>query len=193
MDLHIFYGQIATFLIIIAYLPYIISILKNKTEPSKTTWFILFLIGLITFFAYKGVGAHATLGVALANVIGPFIIFILALKFSDWKNKGDFKYLIISVVAIVLWQIYDSPLIGLIFNLLADFIAFTPTMVKSYLSPKTESLLAWCLFTVGNIINLFAIEQWEFGIFIYPIYILVVEGIVVILLSSSYFKLRKEY
>ena len=184
---HIFYGQIATLIIILAYFPYIISILKNRAEPDKTTWLVFSLMGIITFIAYREVGAHATLGVALANIVGPFIVFLLSLKFSNWNDKNDFKYLIFSLIAIVLWKVFDSPLLGLTFNLLADFIAFIPTIVKSFLAPKTEDFLAWGLFTIGNIVSLFAIEQWSFSIAIYPLYLLITEGIVVLLLLTSYF------
>lgn len=192
MDKYILYGQIATLITAVAYLPYIVSILKNKTKPDRTTWSVLFLIGIITFFAYRSVGADATLGVALVNVIGPFIIFLLSLKFGEgWKNKNDFKYLVLSVIAVILWQLYKSPLVGLIFNLLADSIAFIPTIKKSFLRPWTEDLLTWGIFAIGSIFNLFAIEQWRFEIAIYPLYILFAEGIVVVLLLRSYFKDEK--
>ena len=133
MENYILYGQIATFVTIIAYLPYIFSILKHRTLPDRTTWSVLFSIGIITFLAYRSIGADATLGVALANVVGPFVIFLLSLKFGEgWKNINDFKYLIFSVIAIILWQVYDSPLIGLIFNLSADLVAFIPTIKKIF-------------------------------------------------------------
>ena len=41
------------------------------------------------------------------------------------------------------------------------------------------------------IINLFAIEQWTFGIVLYPAYILIAEGIVVFLLLKSRLKMFK--
>ena len=189
MEKYILYGQIATFITAIAYLPYIFSIFKIKTKPDRTTWSVLFLIGIITFLAYRGVGADATLGVALLNVIGPFTIFILSLKFGEgWNNKNDFKYLILSLIALILWQIYESPLVGLIFNLIADFIAFMPTIKKSFSRPWTEDLLTWCLFAIGGIINLFAIEYWRFNIVIYPMYILLAEGGVAIILLWSFFR-----
>lgn len=189
MNKYILYGQVATLITAMAYLPYIFSILKNKTKPDRTTWSILFLIGIITFFTYRGVGADTTLGVAFVNVIGPLIIFLLSLKFGEgWKNKNNFKYLIFSVIAIILWQIYKSPLVGLIFNLMADFMAFVPTIKKSFSRPWTEDLLTWCLFAIGGIINLFAIKEWRFDIFIYPIYILLAEGGVATLLLWSYLK-----
>ena len=192
MENYTLYGQIATSIITIAYLPYVFSIISNRTKPNKTTWLVLFLIGIITFFAYKNVGAVATLGVALANVIGPLFIFILSLKYGEgWENIKDFKYLILSVIAIILWQIYDSPLTGLVFNLIADSTAFLPTIVKSYLRPETEDMLTWFLFLTGNIINLFAIEMWQFSIYIYPVYILIAESIVFLLLFIHFFKGKK--
>lgn len=194
MGKYILYGQIATLLTAIAYLPYIISILKNKTKPDRTTWSVLFLISIITFLAYRSVGANATLGVAFVNVIGPFIIFILSLKFGEgWKNRSDFKYLIFSVIAVVLWQVYESPFVGLLFNLIADFIAFIPTIKKSFSRPWTEDLLTWCIFTIGGILNLFAIEHWQFDIVIYPMYILLAESSVVILLLWAFLIKNKKF
>jgi len=179
---------------VIAYVPYIVSIFRNRTKPNRTTWLVLFLIGAITFIVYRDAGAQATLGVALANVVGPLVVFILAIKFGEgWKGKGDFKYLVFSAIAIALWQLYDSPVIGLVFNLLADFIAFLPTIKKSFQEPWTEDLPTWCIFTLGGIINLLAIEQWQFHIVIYPLYILLAEGSVAGLLLWVHFTKNKDW
>lgn len=194
MEKYILYGHIATIITAIAYLPYIFSILEKKTKPDRTTWSVLFLIGIITFLSYRKVGADTTLGVAFVNIIGPFIIFLLSLRFGEgWKNKNDFRFLILSLLAVILWQIYNSPLIGLVFNLLADFIAFIPTVKKSFYRPETEDLLTWFLFTIGGIFNLFAIRQWEFGIIIYPAYILFAEGSVTIMLIWSFLVKGKKF
>ncbi len=185
------WGQIATLITGLAYFPYIFSILKHKTKPDRTTWSVLFLIGIITFFAYQEVGAIETLGVALANVIGPFVIFLLSIKYGEgWKNISDFKYLAFSLIAVILWRVYDSALIGLIFNLVADLIAFIPTIKKSFFRPWTEDFLTWGLFVFGGVVNLFAIESWSFEIVIYPAYILLAEGSVFVILMVSYFKKR---
>lgn len=180
------FGEIATVITIVAYLPYILSILRNKTKPDRTTWFVLFLIGAITFIVYKSIGATTTLGVSLANVIGPFIVFILSIKFGEgWNKLSDFKYLFISCIAIVLWQLFESPLLGLIFNLTADLIAFIPTIKKSILEPWTEDILTWCLFVAGGVVNLLAIDQWTFSVALYPLYILSAEGLVAIILLRA--------
>jgi hypothetical protein len=182
------YGEIATAITIIAYLPYIISILHHKTKPNRTTWLVLFLIGVITFIVYRSVGATTTLGVSLANVAGPFVVFILSCRYGEgWNTLSDFKYLLISIFAIILWQIFDSPLLGLIFNLSADFIAFLPTIQKSIVEPWTEDLLTWWLFTLGGILNILAIQQWTLSIALYPLYILLAEGLVAIILARAYF------
>ncbi len=190
---HESWGIVATYITIFAYLPYILSILKGTTKPNRTTWVVLFLIGLVSFITYKDIGATTTLGVPLANVIGPLIIFVLSIKFGEgWETLNDFKYLLISGVAIVLWQIYDSPLLGLIFNLFADFIAFIPTLKKSFFKPQTENTLTWCLFSFGGILNLLAIDKWIFSIIVYPLYILIAESTVAFLLLRSHFKICLE-
>lgn len=173
--------------IALSYVPYIFSILKNKTKPDRTTWLIFSFISIISFFTYKEIGANYTLGFAFANMIGSFLIFIFSIKYGEgWEELGNLKYLIFSLIAIILWQVFDSALLGLIFNLVADFFAFLPTLKKSFFRPWTEDLPAWIICTIGNAINLLAIEHWTFSIALYPVYIFLAELLLVIFLSKPF-------
>ena len=51
---------------------------------------------------------------------------------------------------------------------------------KVWYQPETESTLAWSLFSTGTIINLFAIDAWNFSMAVYPVSMVFIIGIVTI-------------
>lgn len=182
-------GNAATVITIVAYIPYILSILKGKTKPSKVTWFVISVIGLVNFLFYREIGADNTLGIALVNVFGPFIILMLCIIRDGFSNnKGDLKYLIISAVAIILWATTGLPGPALAFNLVADFAGFFPTIKKSFLFPRTEDLLTWFLFFIGGVVAMLSLEEFTFGLIIYPLYIIIAEGAVFFILGVNKLK-----
>ena len=60
-----------------------------------------------------------------------------------------------------------------------------PTIIKSYHRPKDEDFSAWFVTWVSDTINLFAIEKYTFGIFVYPIYMFLMTSIIVVILLSK--------
>ena len=172
-------GIIAGIISALAFVPYCISILKGKTKPNRASWWIWFWLGILAYFSYKASGAHDTLWVALVYVITPFITAMLSLKYGEggW-NKFDLACLGCSIVGSLVWFISSSPLIALLLFLSIDLFGALPTLKKTYYHPETENSLAWFLMAVGNLVNVFAAEQLKFSILVYPLYMLIVGGLI---------------
>ncbi len=180
------FGLIAGVISFLAYLVYIISILKGKTRPNRATWWILTFVGTVTGLSYYFSGATETIWVAIADVFGILIIAILSIKYGEGgKNKLDITCFFVSIFSLVIWYLSGSPVVALIMNLLMDFVGNIPTIKKSYLDPKGESGLSWSLTSLGNIINFGAITSMSFGVLIYPIYMTVVSCLITILLYRN--------
>ena len=179
-------GIIAGIISIIAYLLYNLSILRHQTKPNKATWIILTLVGLLILISYYLEGARETIWVPIAYVVGPLIIAVLAIK---WGEKGwsrlDKICLAGSGISILFWFFTNSALLTLLINILIDFLALLPTIKKSYNRPETEDRVAWLLETIASVINILAIKTWIFSIYIYPIYLIVVNGVISFLLLSK--------
>jgi hypothetical protein len=186
VDIKYYFGVVATLLTIVAYIPYCYSIIRGKTKPNIITWLVLFVIGAISFFSYKELGAVNTLGFALANLVGPLVVFLLAcVKNGMHEQMQDLYFLLISLLAIILWIATGEAFIGLLFNLIADLVGFVPTIVKAYKQPKSEDLLTWAMFSLGGIMALMALERYTLELLLYPLYIVVAEGIVFLLLLKA--------
>jgi hypothetical protein len=177
------FGIIAGILSFSAYLFYIVAIIKGKTKPSRATWFIWAFVGIITAFSYKASGAVDTLWVAVSEAIAPAIIATLAIKYGvGGTEKIDKIAFAGSLFSLILWWIFGSPIIALITNLAIDLFAAIPTIRKSWKKPQEEDRVAWSITEAGNFFNLFAIDQWLFGVVIYPIYTFIIDGIITLLL-----------
>lgn len=180
-------GIIAGIITFLAYIFYIIAILKGKTRPSRTSWWIWSFVGTVLGASYYFSGAENTIWVPVAEIIGPITIAILSIWHGEGEldNKTDLICFIGSCVSLALWFIFNSPVIALITNLSVDLFAAIPTIIKSYLRPKGEDLLAWLLTVTGNALNLLAVEKYIFSIWIYPTYMFAINSFILILLFSQ--------
>jgi hypothetical protein len=105
-------------------------------------------------------------------------------------DKTDIICLIGGILSIVLWIITGNPLLALILNLAIDQFALIPTIKKSYLRPEGENFWAWFGTSLGDFINLLAIEKFLFSIVIYPLFMLIDDIIIVALLGVRKYRAK---
>ncbi len=181
-------GRLAGLIAVTAFFPYILSTIRGKTKPNRASWFIWTVIGIAVASTYHAVGASETLWVAMAFVAGPLIVTALSMRYGEggW-NRFDGFCLAGAGAGMALWLLFDAALEGLLLSLFVDLMAYLPTIKKAYLRPEGESTAAWSMFFIADGLNLVAAESWDFGIIIYPAYMFVLCGIMMILL------LRKRY
>jgi len=183
-DVKVVLGMVAGIIAFLAYIVYIVSILRGKSKPNRATWWIWAFMGLILAVSYQFSGAENTIWVPYVEFVGPFSIALLSIKFGEGglNNKTDLICLFGAILSIVLWIIFNNPLIALITNLATDSFAIVPTIKKSYLRPEGEDFWAWFGTGIADGLNLFAVERFSFAILIYPIYMIVSDIIIVSIL-----------
>lgn len=185
-------GIIAGCLSFAAYGLYIVSTILGKTKPNRATWWILTLVGVMIAASYYAEGARDTMWVPLSYVLGPAIIAVLSLKYGEGKwEKLDKWCLAGALISAVVWYLSSSALLVLLINIFMDFIGLLPTIKKSYLRPAGEDRTAWTLESFAGLLNVFAIERWTFSIAFYPIYLLLINGTITLLLYLPLLKRRR--
>ncbi len=188
------FGIIAGILSFSAYLFYITAILKRQTKPSRATWFIWAVMGIILAVSYRASGAEDTIWVAVSEAVAPTIIALLAIKYGvGGAEKTDIICFFGSLFSLFLWWLFGSPVVALVANLTIDFFAAVPTIKKSWKRPGEEDKFAWSLTQTGNLFNLFAIDKMLFGVIIYPVYTFIIDGIITGLLYKPIFKKKITY
>ncbi len=164
-------GILAGVLSMLGFIPYIISILRGKTQPNKATWFIWAIVGGLLAFSYMAESDKSSIWLPFSYFVGPFIIAILALRYGYIKwSKLDTFCIIAALISIIPWILSDNATLTLLINTIIDGAGALPTLVKTYYESETEDLTAWSIFFAANVIQLFAIETWNIAS-LYPIYL----------------------
>ncbi len=183
-------GKIAGAIDLMAFIPFIVAILKGKAKPSIITWPIWSIVNLLVLKSYYDSGAHNTLWVPKAFFIGDVIVCLLSIKFGEkiitTFDKICIGLTVVNILGIVLFSYNHSVVLGL--SIATLFIGGLPTIKKSWLRPQNENKLAWTMFGFASILNLLSIENWSsIAIISQPLYVVSIDVTVAIILW-----LRKE-
>jgi len=173
---------VATTLAVLSYVPYVSSILKGKTRPSRTTFGIWALISVVEVGSYAASGARATLLLPLVYAAGGIAVFCLSIKRGvGGTQKLDILCLVGAFLGVVGWALTKNPHVALYLSMLASGCGFVPTIKKAYLHPETEDALAWNLAGVAAVLNVLAVSNWALYNISYPIFMLLFDGAIALL------------
>ena len=172
---------------------YLIDTLQGKIKPNKVSFAIWSLAPLVAFFAQfkQGVGIQSLMTLS----VGIFPIVILLGSFVNkkayWKiTRFDLSIGALSLIGLVLWQITKVGNIAIFLGILADGLAYVPTILKAYKFPETESALPWLAVSVNGLFTLLTITTWNFANSAFPLYFLIINLIVFVVVQFKLGKLR---
>jgi hypothetical protein len=179
-------GIMAGVITFLSLIPYIITTLQGKTRPNRATWWIWVTLSIILTASQYSAGAMNTLWITGCAIVGQLFIAVLSLKRGDggW-NRFDRLCIAGSILSLLLWWQSSSALVAIVFNIVIDWLGALPTVVKSYRDPESENLTTWSLYLLASTLNLFAVEQWSLAIGLLPMYLFVVNVIIVTFLLRS--------
>lgn len=164
------YASIAIGLTFVAFIPYIISILKGKVKPHVFSWAIWSITTLTIFSAQWSEGAGA--GAWSTGVSGSVtvLIAILALiKHADITiTNSDWLFFLLALVSLPLWYITSDPLWTVVILTAIDVLAFAPTVRKTYYMPYSEPLIFFAIFAVRDLLVIMALEHYSVTTVLFP-------------------------
>jgi len=160
-------------------LSYLVDTLNGKIKPNKVSWFLWSLAPLTAFVGEikQGVGIQSLATFIIGFV--PLLIFIASFvnRKAEWKiNRLDIICGILSIAGLILWYITRVGNIAILFGIIADALAYIPTLTKAYYYPETENPNVY-IFGVANAgIALLTIQNWNFANFGFLLYILIFDS-----------------
>ncbi len=147
---------------------YALKVRAGSVKPhpfSWVTWALSALLGtLVQLFNGAGFGAMA----AGSTLVGCVIVLIFikrddwtGLKVLDWVNLG------LALVALVAWQVVDSPEASVVLLSFGLLMGMATTANKAFHTPFTESQILFVLSAAKQCLVLLAISAYGF-VTIYP-------------------------
>ena len=163
-------GAIAIGLTIIAYFPYIRSIIQGKTRPHVFSWVIWGTSTSIVFLAQltdKG-GAGAWV-IGVSGVISIYVAILAYIKRSDSTiTRMDWLFFILAMASLPLWYLTSDPLWAVVLLTTVDVLGFGPTFRRAYARPFDEQLMFFVIMIARNFIVVLALENYSLTTVLFP-------------------------
>lgn len=165
-----FLGGVAIALTLVAFLPYIHSIVKGAIRPHVFSWIVWGTTTFIVFLAMlEDNGGAGAWPIGVSGFITIFIALLAYLKRADITiTKTDWCFLVAAMSSLPFWYITSDPLSAVVILTTVDVLGFGPTVRKAYILPHSESLLFFALFAARNLIVIIALENYSVTTVLFP-------------------------
>lgn len=176
----IFFGLLAAIFSTMQYIPYIINVLRGKTEPERAGWFIWFVLGVVMFASQLAKGGEASLWIVLVHIVGNGLIFLLSFRYGSKTafTRRDYYTLAAATVGIALWGATNEPTLALLIAITVDALGAVLIGIKAYQKPFDETLVTWVLGAVAGVCSILAVKDLSSVLVIYPIYAALNAGLI---------------
>jgi len=143
-------------------------------------WWIYSVLFILLFAAQLNAGAKYLLITTGIYAVSSIMIGLLSFKYGFGKfHKRHIYSIIIAALGLVLWQTTNRPLLAILMVIVVDLAGFWLTIIKTWFAPHSETLVTWQLGLVSNAVSMLAISKWNVDVYIYPLYVVIVEALFV--------------
>lgn len=168
-------NNIAALTVIAAFFPYIRSIIRGQTKPSRATWIIWTVLANLIATSMFALG---TLNVQIAIIaIGDLAVLALALRYGvpGW-SRLDIGCLVGGFLGIAGWIVTGNPKVGIVIAVCVIVIGTIPTWVKTWHYPEQENATSYGLMTVSSLATIAVVPAWTIADALQPIAYLGIAG-----------------
>lgn len=168
-------------LFFVAFVPYMVAIIRRTAEPVKVTWIIWASLDTITLAGMYF--EHTINGQIIGAVLGAWVTVVLVLRFgkSGW-TRNDKRCLGGAVLAVVLWKFFDNPTVGIVVSNAVVFLGSFMTFKSAWSEPEKEDKIAWAIWWISCVCAMCSLPSWQLADSAQPITFFAVETIMVWLL-----------
>lgn len=173
LDWHVVLGILSGLLAVVAIIPYVKDILYGTTRPNIVSWFLWVLLLLIAALAQISAGASWSLVFLIGDIIGTSSVLVLCFIGYGYGKYGwlDGVCFVLALLAVVLWQITNQPLLAIGLAAVADFLAGVPTLVKAYKDPASEDPTQFFMLSIAALLGILATKIIDPTNLLFPIYL----------------------
>lgn len=154
------------------------QIFTGKYRPSFFSRTVWLLLAIISFGGVLASGSSkASITLAAIFLLGNAVICIGSFL-KGTREIGKLEYICLAILAISLlvWVIFNSPLVSLAISLFAHLVGAAPTYKRVIQNPQNESFGFWSLFFVASFLSIVASLGNPAQAMIFPIYFTIFDG-----------------
>jgi hypothetical protein len=142
---------------------------------SRVVWLLLAGISSAGVVA-SGSGSGAVL-LAGVFLVGNAVMCLLSL-WKGTREVGRLEHVCLAILAVsvLVWLVFDAPVVSLVLSLLAHLVGGVPTYRRAWRRPASESAGFWSLFFVASVFSLLATLGEPAQSLVFPLYFVLFDG-----------------
>jgi hypothetical protein len=145
-------------------------------------WCLLTAIATAAAFSDK---QYPSAVLTLASTISTALVVVLSLNYGDRRfERFDIFCEIGAALGVILWVVFDNPLVAVIATVSIDFIAALPTLRHSWLKAEEETPITFLLASLGSLLAFAAIHKPHVLGIIYPVYLVAMNFLIFLVIST---------
>ncbi len=193
MDWHAVVGILAGCIQFFVTIPYIFAIVRGTTRPNVVSWFLWTLTVCIAASAQISAGASWSLWLLIGSGMGCLAVLCMCAIGYGYKKFGfvEAASLFFALGALVLWWMTSSPVVAIVCTIVADGVAYIPTMVKVYREPVSEVSFYWETQSGADVLALISSTKIDAANMLFPISFALLNGMVAAIIRIQKYRRAK--
>jgi len=123
-------------------------------------------------------GSSWALAVTIGEAVGSVLILSLAMKRGvGGLSRLDIACYVVLSADLALWLTTSHTLWALHLTVLADLIAFTPTLVKTWRDPTSETPTFFVLGAIAPLLSILGGGNFSYGVVLFPAYLALINAV----------------
>jgi len=177
------FGILAVGVAVADTIPYVRDILGGTTRPHRGTWLVWGILAIVVTLSQLADGASWSVLVAAAQAGLTFGVFALSIRRGEGGcGRVDAVMLAIAAGGIAGWAVAGEPIVATLCIIVADLVAATTMMPKTYRDPGSETLSTFGLASLSGALAVCAVGGVDAGLLLYPAYLCVVNGMIALVI-----------
>jgi hypothetical protein len=171
------FGILAVGLAVADTIPYVRDILRGTTRPHRGTWLVWGLLAIVVTLSQHFDGASWSVLVAAAQAGLTLGVFLLSIRRGEGGlTSVDAGMFAIATGGVVGWAVAGEPVVATLCIIVADLVAATVMLPKTYRDPGSETLSTFGLASLSGALAVCAVGRVDPGLLLYPAYLCLVNG-----------------
>lgn len=146
------------------------SILAHKAQPHRVTRFIVLIASISGILGILHSTNKAGIIFALIFLTRALYLFVLSIMYGvGGASRSDKACLVIGLISVLTYSFTGNGWAAVLLGILADFIGYIPTFIKTWKKPESEDPLFFSIEGMASLAGVFAIGEFRVDI-LFPIY-----------------------
>jgi hypothetical protein len=178
-------GVLAGLVGLVGTAPYVRDVIAGSTRPQRGTWLIWSLFALVVCLSQRADGASWSAVMAGAHAAENALILALAVRLgTGGLSRPELMLVGAALAGLTGWVVADDPLFATVCVVVADLIAMTMMVPKTWRDPGSETLSTFALASVGGALAAASVGALEPALLLYPAYYCLANGVLALLILS---------